>query len=192
MQTCRKIIGLFTSRFVRSDSLKRLVLGTEAFGTSPFAVSLGFGAIREGNLPGRCSVVAGHWGVLQKVKLHVIFQLLSRARVQGLSQVLHLLHERVHVTVLHGCEVQREALGRLCPLPLGLAALSPATAALSALGALRDKLKDHHHHQHQEHYRSPASHLHTQHCWNVCLFVYPVATPRASCWVRAWVTAGTV
>lgn len=60
-------------------------------------------------VPSSASVVAGDGRVLQKVELHVVVELLRRARVQRLRQVLHLGHEVIHV-LLHGGEIQREAL----------------------------------------------------------------------------------
>lgn len=105
-------------------------------------------------VPRGTSVVTGDWRVLQKVQLHVVVELLRRARVQGLRQVLDLCHEVIHV-LLHGGEIQREALRgvdpvgpvrgrRWCAPRLRVAAASePPRAQSSGL------------HQHQE-----------QHWWN--------------------------
>ena len=66
-------------------------------------------------IPRRTSVVAGDWRILQKVQLHVVVELLRRARVQGLREVLDLCHEVIHV-LLHGGEIQREALRGVAPV----------------------------------------------------------------------------
>lgn len=66
-------------------------------------------------IPSRTTVVAGDWCILQKVQLHVIVEFLRRARVQRLRKVLHLCHEVIHV-LLHGGEIQREALGGVTPV----------------------------------------------------------------------------
>lgn len=72
-----------------------------------------------GYVPRRAAVVAGDRRVLQKVQLHVVVELLRRARVEGLREVLHLRHEVIHV-LLHGGEVQREALRGVAPVrPVG-------------------------------------------------------------------------
>lgn len=66
-------------------------------------------------VPRGTPIVAGDRRVHQKVQLHVVVELLRRARVQRLRQVLHLRHEVVHV-VLHRREIQREALRGLPPV----------------------------------------------------------------------------
>jgi len=67
------------------------------------------------NIPRRTSIVAGDWSILQKVQLHVVVELLRRARVEGLRKVLHLSHEVIHV-LLHRGEIQREALRGITPV----------------------------------------------------------------------------
>lgn len=66
-------------------------------------------------IPCGTSVVAGDRCVLQEVQLHVVVELLRRAGIEGLRKVLHLCHEVIHV-LLHGGEIQREALRGVTPV----------------------------------------------------------------------------
>lgn len=66
-------------------------------------------------VPCSAAVVAGDRRILQEVQPHVVVELLRRARVEGLRQVLHLRHEVIHV-LLHGGEIQREALRGVSPV----------------------------------------------------------------------------
>lgn len=66
-------------------------------------------------VPSCAPVVAGDGRVRQKVQLHVVVEFLRRTRVKRLCQVLHLRHKVIHV-LLHGGEIQREALCGVTPV----------------------------------------------------------------------------
>ena len=110
-------------------------------------------------VPRRTAVVARDGRILQQVQLHVVVELLRRAGVQRLGEVLHLGHEVVHV-LLHRREIQREALrGVRRPVPVRGGGRRPPWLRVAT--AAEPPRAEHHpglHEHQQQHRRGDEAH----------------------------------